>query len=77
MEKAQRLTEGDTIHICKRAMGILSERGLQHDVEDRTKPSDINEVFAAYNLPYQIRMCGHDHYDLVDLPDKRDWLVLL
>ncbi|MHC4891662.1 MAG: hypothetical protein ACYTEO_19605 [Planctomycetota bacterium] len=59
------LTECDSIDACKRGMQLLRERGLNHEVEDRNDPDSINEVFAIYDLPFDIRPAGIDWYEVV------------
>ena len=56
---------GDIHDVCERGMQLLRERGLEWEVSDRKDPESIVEIFAIYDLPFDIRLCGTEWYEVI------------
>ncbi len=70
--KTVKLTDGDSYDVCKRGMQILREHGLNFEVEDREDPESINKTFADYDMPFDIRLCGREWYEVVRFDNNKD-----
>lgn len=60
-----KMLDGDSFDACEMGMRILRERDLSFEVGDPKDPDSINEVFADFDLPYDIRLCGPSWYEVV------------